>query len=117
MIRDFEDVNKDWAFFNWDELESIKRKIGEDKFNKIKDDLYEVIKHIYGVGFNEGFIDARHYLYKYIEKTRNMVIDFFKGVMKENKSSKEDIMEFVYNIIKIDIDSISQIINKSMNKF
>ena len=113
MIRQFEEVNKDWSFLNWDEWEPVKRKIGEDKFNEIKDDLYEVIKHIYGIGFNEGFIDARHCWYKYIDKVRNMVMDFFKDVMKENKSSKEDIMNFLYNIVEIDVDDI--IMNKDEN--
>lgn len=106
MIRQFEEVNKDWSFFNWDEWEPIKRKIGEEKFDEIKDDLYNILKSVYGVGFGEGFVDARHCWYKYIDKVRNMVMDFFKDVMKENKNSKEDIMNFVYKIIKIDTDSI-----------
>ena len=33
-------------------------------------------------------------------------MNFFKGVMKENKYSKEDILKFVYNIIEIDTDDI-----------
>ena len=37
-------------------------------------------------------------------------MNFFKGVMKENKNSKEDILKFVYKIIEIDTDNI--IINK-----
>ena len=37
-------------------------------------------------------------------------MNFFKGVMKENKGSKEDITKFVYKIIEIDTDDI--IMNK-----
>lgn len=113
MIKDFEEVNKYWSFFDWDEWIFIRNKIGEDKFNEIKDDLYEVIKHIYGIGFNEGFTDARHSWYKYIEKTRNIVIDFFKGVIKENKDTKKDIINFIYKIIEMDVDNI--IMNKDEN--
>ena len=36
MIRPFEEVNKDWTFFDWDEWESVRHKIGEDKFEEIK---------------------------------------------------------------------------------
>ena len=106
MIRPFEEVNRDWTFFEWDEWNSVRRKIGEDKFEEIKDDLYDILEHIYGVGFEEGFVDARHCLYKYIDKVRNIVMNFFKGVMKENKDSKEDILKFVYKIIEIDIDNV-----------
>ena len=110
MIRPFEEVNKEWIFFDWDEWNSVRRKIGEDKFEEIKDDLYDILEHIYGVGFEEGFVDARHCWYKYIDKVRNIVMNFFKGVMKENKGSKEDIMKFVYKIIEINTDDI--IMNK-----
>lgn len=110
MIKPFEDINKDWSFFDWDEFENIRRKIGEDKFEEIKEDLYNILKDIYGVGFNEGFIDTRHCWYKYIDKIRNIVMDFFKSVMKENKNTKEDIMKFVFKIIETDTDNI--IMNK-----
>jgi hypothetical protein len=113
MIRTFEEVNKDWTFFDWDEWDSVRHKIGEDKFDEIKDDLYDILKHVYGVGFEEGFVDARHCWYKYIDKVRNIVMNFFKGVMKENKDSKEDILKFVYKIIEIDTDDI--IMNKDEN--
>lgn len=106
MIKPFKEVNDHWEFFNWDEWDIIRRKIGEDKFEEIKDNLYDILEHVYEVGFNEGFIDARHCWYKYIDKVRNIVMDFFKSVMKENKDSKEDILKFVYNIIEIDTDDI-----------
>jgi len=110
MIRPFEEVNKDWTFFDWDEWESVRRKIGEDKFEEIKDDLYDILESVYGVGFEEGFVDARHCWYKYISKVRKMVMNFFKGVMKENKDSRKDIMDFVYKIIEI--DALDIIMNK-----
>jgi len=110
MIRPFEEVNKDWTFLDWDEWENVRRKIGEDKFEEIKEDLNEIIKHIYGVGFDEGFTDARHLWYKYIHQARQKVMKFYKGVMKENKNKTEDISHFVTDFICFDAESI--IINK-----
>lgn len=110
MIRDFEEVNKDWTFFDWDEWYSVRRKIGEDKFEEIKDDLYNILEHVYGVGFEEGFVDARHCWYKYAHIIRKKCVDFYKKVMKENKHSKDDIFDFVTNIITIDCEDI--IMNK-----
>ena len=110
MIRPFEEVNKDWTFLDWDEWENVRHKIGEDKFEEIKEDLYEIIKHIYGVGFDEGFTDARHCWYKYNHIIRKKCIDFYKGVMKENKNSTDDISDFITDIISVDADNI--IMNK-----
>ena len=110
MIRPFEEVNKDWTFLDWDEWENVRRKIGKDKFEEIKDDLYDILESVYGVGFEEGFVDARHCWYKYAHIIRRKCVDFYKKVMKENKDSKEDIMKFVYKIIEIDTDNI--IMNK-----
>ena len=110
MIRDFEEVNKDWTFFDWDEWVSVRNKIGEDKFEEIKNDLYDILKHVYGVGFEEGFVDARHCWYKYAHIIRRKCVDFYKKVMKENKHSKDDIFDFVTNIITIDCEDI--IMNK-----
>ena len=106
MIRPFEEVDKDWTFFDWDEWDSVRRKIGEDKFEEIKDNLYDILEHVYGVGFEEGFVDARHCWYKYIDKIRNIVMNFFKGVMKENKNTTDDISDFVTKMICLDADSI-----------
>ena len=110
MIRPFEEVDKDWTFFDWDEWVSVRNKIGEDKFEEIKDDLYDILKHVYGVGFEEGFIDARHCWYKYAHIIRRKCVDFYKKVIKENKHSKDDIFDFVTNIITIDCEDI--IMNK-----
>ena len=106
MIRPFEEVDKEWTFFDWDEWTNVRRRIGEDKFEEIKDDLYEIIKHVYGVGFDEGFTDARHCWYKYMDKVREYVLKFFKGVMKENKNTTDDISNFVTKLICLDADSI-----------
>ena len=110
MIRPFEEVNKDQTFLDWDEWENVRRKIGEDKFEEIKDDLYDILEHIYGVGFNEGFVDARHCWYKYNHIIRKKCIDFYKRVMKENKNSTDDISDFITDIISVDADNI--IMNK-----
>lgn len=110
MIRPFEEVNKDYTFFDWDEWESIRHKIGEDKFEEIKDDLYDILESVYGVGFEEGFVDARHCWYKYAHIIRRKCVDFYKKVMKENKHNKDDIFDFVTNIITIDCKDI--IMNK-----
>ena len=110
MIRPFEEVNKDWTFFEWDEWSNVRRKIGEDKFEEIKDDLSDILKSVYGVGFEEGFIDARHCWYKYAHIIRRKCVDFYKKVMKENKHNKDDIFDFVTNIITIDCKDI--IMNK-----
>ena len=32
MIKEFNEVNKDWTFFDWDEWSNVQRKIGEDKY-------------------------------------------------------------------------------------
>lgn len=108
MIKPFEEVNKDWTFFDWDEWNSIRHKIGEDKFEEIKDDLYDILEHVYGVGFNEGFIDARHYLYKYSHKVRRTAIDFYKNIMKEHKNSADDIFDFVTKLICLDDEMITK---------
>ena len=110
MIRPFEEVNKDWTFFDWDEWENVRRKIGEDKFEEIKDDIYDILESVYGVGFEEGFVDARHCWYKYAHIIRRKCVDFYKKVMKENKHNKDDIFDFVTNIITIDCEDI--IMNK-----
>ena len=70
------------------------------------------------IGFGVGLAKHGEYvklnvwssLFIYIDKVRNIVMNFFKGIMKENKDSKEDILKFVYKIIEIDTDNI--IMNK-----
>ena len=106
MIRPFDEVDKDWTFFDWDEWDSVRRKIGDDKFKEIKDNLYDILEHVYGVGFEEGFVDARHCWYKYIDKVREYALKFLKGVMKENKNTIHDISNFVTKLICLDADSI-----------
>ena len=106
MIRPFDEVDKDWTFFDWDEWDSVRRKIGDDKFEEIKDNLYDILEHVYGVGFEEGFVDARHCWYKYIDKVREYALKFLKGVMKENKNTTHDISNFVTKLICLDADSI-----------
>ena len=55
---------------------------------------------------NEGFTDARHCWYKYMDKVREYVLKFFKGVMKENKNTTDNISNFVTKMICLDADSI-----------
>ncbi len=105
MIRPFEEVNKDWTFFDWDEWDSVCRKIGEDKFEEIKDDLYDILEHIYGAGFSDGFIDARHCWYKYADKIRDKLMTFYKDVMLRGVTVK-DVFHFVTSLISMEIYDI-----------
>ena len=65
-------------------------------------DVMETINIIRSCGKKVGIVikpaTPTAEVYKYIDKVRNIVMNFFKGVMKENKGSKEDITKFVYKI-------------------
>ena len=107
MIRPFEEVNKDWTFFDWDEWDSVRSKLGEDKFEEVKGNLYDILEHVYGVGFNEGYIDTRHCFYKYKDKIRKCAMNFYRKVIRFNgKTTVSELFDFVTDLLFIDENDI-----------
>ena len=104
MIRPFEEVKKDWNIEEWDELLNIKHILG-DKYESIQDNLDDFVQAIYGAGFNDGFIDARHCWYRYADKVRDKLMTFYKDVMLRGVTVK-DVFRFVTSLISMEIDDI-----------
>jgi len=108
MIKEYEEVKKDWNISEWDDLLSIQHILG-DKYESVKDYIDDLIKGSYGAGFNDGFIDARHNWYKYAHIVRNHLMTFYKDTLQRGVTT-DDVFNFVTNLISLDIDDI--IMNK-----